>query len=156
MLYRFARRNYDALNFVLGGTSISLATKGTSGASVATEDGVPLNPKRLQNRCGSSAMRYPSIAVSRVSRSSAPNAPAKLETIRPARSRSTCSIKLLVRAAKVCETVARGNKGNNRHTEEPIAPVHFRSHLSFALDSSMVCHCMLEGSSAPPLASGTM
>lgn len=31
-----------------------------------------------------------------------------------------------------------------------------RSHLSFALASAVVCHCMFDGSSAPPQASGTM
>ena len=31
-----------------------------------------------------------------------------------------------------------------------------RSILSFALASATVCHCMFEGSSAPPQANGTM
>jgi hypothetical protein len=32
----------------------------------------------------------------------------------------------------------------------------FVSHLSFALASRIVCHCMFEGASGPPHASGTI
>ena len=39
------------------------------------------------------------------------------------------------------------------HTTYRVQP--FVSHLSFAFASALVCHCMFEGASGPPLASGT-
>lgn len=50
-------------------------------------------------------------------------------------------------------------RGRRWHIREASREVHrrqfFRSTLSFALPSAIVCHCMLLGASAPPQASGT-
>ena len=41
-------------------------------------------------------------------------------------------------------------------TNESVTQGYLRSHLSLALASALVCHCMLDGLSAPSDASGWM
>ncbi len=60
---------------------------------------------------------------------------------------------LKVRLLRSSHTVSNSNGACNERQQQ-LLPFHFLSHLSFAFASAFVCHCMLDGESAPPLASG--